>query len=431
MAENDAMEGKKLDFELKIREAIRKAEEQQIEKIDVNIGQMPFLIQIKREGKAVKIYAFAEKILTLEDEKFTYNIEGLKAVQDKLQDSEYDYSQFGLPDIEYLEELEQQREENQKSEEDLSEDMGEKEDKEPEVEEKTEKEKGKTEKQNPEQEQMKKDSKSWQEMDLGREFTDSDDLRKFIRDVLKQDCDRVYRVKTGTHDFKYMAEKDGKYQELNLSTDYEGRNTRQQVYIVQEDGKVELDEVDSLLLSKDEDYGIATKLPDTGSSDTTKSFAVTRTNDGKYVATQLIEKSGQNRDPKLPGKDYFDRAQGREEKADLVENIEEMENKDLEIAKDEVTVQEIGLYEHFEREGYRHDEIDQMIKYMEEEKKTVDEAEELGKKAREIKQKNPNQMEGQEWYLAKKSIDNVDNSEDGQRAKGGYTPDQGLRKRPH
>lgn len=148
MAENDAMEGKKLElhmFEQKILEAIEIAKKQKQDTGVIENGQMPFEIKIERVDKKIKIHAFGEEILTLEEgDKFTYNLEGLKNIREKLEENpEFDYKQFGLPDIEYLEELEKQKEEErqeeQKDEKDLSDDMEEKELEEPEEEkEKTE-----------------------------------------------------------------------------------------------------------------------------------------------------------------------------------------------------------------------------------------------------------------------------------------------------
>lgn len=385
MAENDAMEGKKLElhmFEQKILEAIEIAKEQKSDTGVIENGQIPFEIRIEKvDDKKIKVHAFGEEILTLEDaDKFSYNIEGLKNIQEKLENNpEFDYKHFGLPDIEYLEELEKQREEEQKDEKDLSEDIAEKEEDEPENDE--DKKKKPKQKEESEQEKMKKDSKNWQEMDLDREFTDTDTLRKWIKDILHESPERVYRRQTGAHDFEYMAENNGEYKPLELSTDLEGKNTRQEVYIVKEDGTLELDEVDSLLLTKDGTYGIATKVPDGVSTDMTKSFSVTRTKDGKYLATQLIEKSGQNRDPKLPGKDVGDRTQSVYEKEDFIEQKEEIDNNDMDISEDGVTVDEIGLYEYFKKKGYTPDAIDRMIKDIEENEISTDEAENNEKEA--------------------------------------------------
>lgn len=154
MAENDAMEGKKLElhmFEQKILEAIEIAKKQKQDTGVIENGQMPFEIKIERVDKKIKIHAFGEEILTLEEgDKFTYNLEGLKNIREKLEENpEFDYKQFGLPDIEYLEELDKQREEEQKDEKDLPKDMGEKEDDEKEP-------KGKEEKEEDEKEQEEK-----------------------------------------------------------------------------------------------------------------------------------------------------------------------------------------------------------------------------------------------------------------------------------
>ena len=136
MEDNEAMEGKRLEihmFEQKVLEAIQIADEQEADNSIIDNGQMQFEIKIKREGKKIKINAFGEEILTLEDGNFNYNIEGLKNIEQKLAENpEFDYKQFGLPDIEYLETLEKQKEEQQRNEEDLSEDMEEKEEEEPE-----------------------------------------------------------------------------------------------------------------------------------------------------------------------------------------------------------------------------------------------------------------------------------------------------------
>ena len=222
-----------------------------------------------------------------------------------------------------------------------------------------------------------------------------------------------------------MAEKDGKYKELDLSTRSEGRNTRQDIYILDEDGNFKREEVDSLLLARDGRRGIATKIPDTGSIDVTKSFVVTRDKEGKYVATQLIEKSGQNRDPKLPGADRFDRSRGREDIGKDLENMEEMEGKDLDFADDGISVQEITLYEHFEKLGFKEDEIDKLIKYMKDGGKTVEQAEELGKRAKEIEKENPNGMPGANWRQAQVEIE----GDKYKRNEGGRTQDQNPRKR--
>ena len=378
MAENDSLEGKSLElhmFEQKILEAIEIAKKQKQDTGIIENAQMTFEIRIEKIDKKIKIHAFGEEILTLEEgDKFTYNIDGLKNIQEKLEeDSEFDYSQFGLPDIEYLEEQEKQEEEKQeeqKDEKDLSEDLEEKEE--------DSKEEPKKEEEN---KKKNNDSTKWQEMDLDREFSNSDTLRVWIKDVLGVAPDKVYRKQTGPHDFEYVAETNGEYEPLDLSTDQEGKNTMQQVYIVKEDGTLELDEVDSLLLTKDGNYGIATKVPDGIATDVTKSFEVKRTKDGKYVATQLIEKTGPYRDANQAGKEIADRDRSIYDIEEDLDEVENAENSDMEIAEDGVTVEEIDIIQELKKEGYKDKEIDNIIKRIQENDMSLEDSKKIHKSA--------------------------------------------------
>ena len=387
MAENDSLEGKSLElhmFEQKILEAIEIAKKQKQDTGIIENAQMTFEIRIEKIDKKIKIHAFGEEILTLEEgDKFTYNIDGLKNIQEKLEeDSEFDYSQFGLPDIEYLEEQEKQEEEKQeeqKDEKDLSEDLEEKEE--------DSKEEPKKEEEN---KKKNNDSTKWQEMDLDREFSNSDTLRVWIKDVLGVAPDKVYRKQTGPHDFEYVAETNGEYEPLDLSTDQEGKNTMQQVYIVKEDGTLELDEVDSLLLTKDGNYGIATKVPDGIATDVTKSFEVKRTKDGKYVATQLIEKTGPYRDANQAGKEIADRDRSIYDIEEDLDEVENAENSDMEIAEDGVTVEEIDIIQELKKEGYKDKEIDNIIKRIQENDMSLEDSKKIEDRNRdEDNQKTP------------------------------------------
>ena len=304
---------------------------------------------------------------------FTYNKQNFIEAKKTLEQEGLTLEEMGLPDIEQWidEEEKKQREEEQKDEKDLSKDIKEKDEKEP----KQEGDRKKDKKDNSEQEQMKKDSKNWQEMDLDREFTDSENFGEWIRGTLRVYPDRVYRRQKSAHDFEYVGEFDGEYKPLELSSDFEGKNTTQEVYIVKEDGTLELDEVDSLLLTKDGNYGIATKVPDGVSTDMTKSYSVTRTKDGKYLATQLIEKTGQNRDPNLPGKEIGDRYRNSAyDVEEFIEQKEEIEKKEMEFAEDGTSIVEISLYQELKKEGFREDSIERIIKDIEENDTPVEEA---------------------------------------------------------
>lgn len=223
MAENDAMEGKKLEihmFEQKILEAIEIAQKQKQDTAIINNGQIQYEIRIQKIDKKIKIHAFGEEILTLEDGKeFNYNIEGLKNIQEKLKDNpEFDYSQFGLPDIEYLEELEKQKEEEQKDEKDLSDDMEEKEEEDPKEKEKTEdEEKGKIAK--------KHNVKSSQviHVSMDRRITDNDHFPGLAKWAKKYE--HVYVI-PGKNEYSWDTigiNKDGE-EELINNNQQEGKN---------------------------------------------------------------------------------------------------------------------------------------------------------------------------------------------------------------
>lgn len=219
MAENDAMEGKKIElhiFEQKVLEALEIAEKYEQDKAVIDNGMMSFEIEIQKVDNKLEIHAFGEKILTLEKGEFTYDIEGLKNIQEKLEkNSEFNYKQFGLPDIEYLEELEKQKEgekdEPQKDEEDLSKDMEEKEEKE----EEKEKEKEEPEETLDERNQIRSLTKL------------NDKVIKFLVPSAR-DYDGIYLDSAG----KIVGEnkKSGKIEELKGITEIKGNSINKNIH---------------------------------------------------------------------------------------------------------------------------------------------------------------------------------------------------------
>ena len=404
--EDESMEGKDIALNEVVKEAFKKKQEadQKGEENYVNptlmIGESIFEMDIKKDEKEgkYKMHILGIHILSL-DEKNELKFEDSweDNLTKRIGELEGMVSEKDGKDlIESLKQMDKQLEEDkdeqqerssvQKDEEDLSEDKEEQE----ELEEQEKAEDGN------EKEVNTKNSKYWQEMDLDREFTDSDTLRKWTKDVLGESPKKLYRHQTGPHDFEYVGEYDGgELRPLNLSTDLEGKNTTQEIYILKEDGTVEKDEVDSLMLTKDGTYGIATKIPDSGTTDMTKSFSVSRTKDGKYLATQLIERSGQNRDPKLPGKEVGDRTKSVYDKEKFLDQKDEIEKSGMEIADDGISVGEIGLYEYFKEKGYKDPEIDRMIKDMEENEISADEAESKEKDAQKREREREDEDDGQ------------------------------------
>lgn len=120
MAENEGMEGKdfakeeqiKAKFEEILTQIINEMEHDEAtvtlegEAADININ-------IKREKEVYKVSLFGESIATIDENKqFSYDINGLENVKQKLEDKKNPvakYEDLGLPDIEYLKELEKDK----------------------------------------------------------------------------------------------------------------------------------------------------------------------------------------------------------------------------------------------------------------------------------------------------------------------------------
>ena len=371
----------KANFEKIITEIINNMENESatvtIEGSNANIS-----INIQKEKEGYKLSLLGEEIINIDKNgEFRYNIENLQNLKEKLEDKDRpiaNYEELGLPDIEYLKEIEMQKDENldemQKDDKDLSKELKDESEKDNEQSKKGEQRKEDKEIENNEE---------WQEMDLDREFSDSDNLRVWIKEKLGVSPERLYRRQVGAHDFQYIAETNGKKETLDLSTDREGKNTTQRVYVVQEDGTLTLEEVDSLLLTKNGNYGIATKVPDGVATDVTKSFEVKRTKDGKYVATRLIEKSGMYRDANEAGKEIADNNKSIYDIEEDIDIAEDVKDKDMNVAKDGVTVNEIDIIKELKKEGWKDREIDRIIKRCQENDISLEESKEEERKIRE------------------------------------------------
>ena len=118
MAENDAMEGKNLaaaekqkqEFEDMIKDAINSKEKGQTE----NFLQNGIItMKIIQTENSYKVSLLNKDIATIsKDGKFTYNIKELEEVKKSLENQKRpiaNYKDLGLPDIEYLKELEKDK----------------------------------------------------------------------------------------------------------------------------------------------------------------------------------------------------------------------------------------------------------------------------------------------------------------------------------
>lgn len=132
------------------------------------------------------------------------------------------------------------------------------------------------------------------EMEVNREFSESENMSMFVKRAWGISSKNIYRVQgKDSHDFKYVAKTtSGKYKEIPLSTKSEGKNSRQSIFLM-DNGILKEKKVDSLLLKGN--YGIATDLPESVSSQNTKTYLVSRTPNGQYIAIAAGQKSGVNR----------------------------------------------------------------------------------------------------------------------------------------
>lgn len=132
------------------------------------------------------------------------------------------------------------------------------------------------------------------EMEIDREFSESENMKMFVKRAWGINSNNIYRVQgREPHDFKYVAKTtSGKYKEIPLSTKSEGRNSSQSIFVM-ENGTLKEKKVDSLMLKGN--YGIATDLPESVASQNTKTYLVSRTPKGQYIAIASSQKSGVNR----------------------------------------------------------------------------------------------------------------------------------------
>lgn len=133
-------------------------------------------------------------------------------------------------------------------------------------------------------------------MEIDRETSSTENMRMFIKRAWGVSAKEVYRVQgKDPHSFKYVVKTGNTkkpYEEIDLSHQREGRNSMQQITVM-ENGQFKKRTVSSLLLKGD--YGIATAIPTSVASDNKTTYLVARTPKGKYIGIAAGEKQGVNR----------------------------------------------------------------------------------------------------------------------------------------
>ena len=185
-------------------------------------------------------------------------------------------------------------------------------------------------------------------MDLDREFSSSENMRMFIKRAWGIDAQDAYRVPgpgNDPHNFKYIAKTTNAnepYKEIPLSTNREGRNNGQKIWLL-EDGVLKEKTVDSLMIKGN--YAIATDIPDSVMSGHTRTYLVSRTYKGRYLAVAAEEKSGVNRSSKTSDaqKGNMQRGKSLWEIEDVIESAMLAERIGVLVKDKKLTAEEVEM----------------------------------------------------------------------------------------
>lgn len=181
------------------------------------------------------------------------------------------------------------------------------------------------------------------EMELDREFSETENMRMFIKRAFGVQAQNAYRVQgKNIHDFKYVVKNSNGYQTINLSSQNEGKNPTQKILVI-EDGQIKKKDVDSLLIRGD--YAIATDNPDGVLRDNTRTYLTRRTPEGDYIGIAAGQKQGVNRNTSgdKTQKDMMSRANSIYELDDIVEAAK-LASKIFDLTKDgKLTTKEVEM----------------------------------------------------------------------------------------
>lgn len=274
MEENEGMnekdlaiaEKKKQEFENMIRDTINNKKEGQSEIVLQNGLITMKIVQTK---KGYKLNLLNKDIAIInKDSTFEYNIQELEEVKKSLENQKRpiaNYKDLGLPDIEYLKELEKEKvKEENESDNEKDKKAANKE------EEKTEEQKNEEEKEEPEKDEEKPELNSkksnWIKLDLSREVVENTPLRNLIPNCEKYE--EVYIV-PGKDQYSYTIQggnKENGYELLSELEPTEGKNPNQKIISLDGNGEKRVENKQALAMFKikgreDEGFSITEAQP--------------------------------------------------------------------------------------------------------------------------------------------------------------------------
>ena len=182
------------------------------------------------------------------------------------------------------------------------------------------------------------------EMEIDREFSSSENMNMFLKRAFGVSANKCYRVQgKDNHDFKYVVKtSSGKYEQIDLSTQPEGKNSWQKIWIM-DDGELKEKRVDSLLIRGQ--YAIATDFPDSVVSQNTTTYVVTRLPNGQYLGSEIGQKYGVNRNTSgnVIQKDNMARAKSKYQLEDIVDAANLAQKSDVLNRDGKLTTEEVEL----------------------------------------------------------------------------------------
>lgn len=153
-------------------------------------------------------------------------------------------------------------------------------------------------KQQEQEERATKNEQDRSEMNLTRKVTSDEALKNWLKRTLNVDAEKVERVRTGTHSYKYEIY-NSKGEEVGdelLSSTIAGNDPRRLIWVLNNEGHYEKKEVDSIVLARNGMYGFATDRGNATLTDIPTSYMVTRLPGGEFIAVQALEQQGRNRE---------------------------------------------------------------------------------------------------------------------------------------
>ncbi len=209
-------------------------------------------------------------------------------------------------------------------------------------------------------EEAKKDGRV-EPIRMGREITEGEAFSELANRMFGEKVHEAYRVRgKDSHSFKYIGINNaGKYVEFGGSSEYEGSNPNQKVYILTTNGKLEEKTVDHLTTNGK--YAIATDIPDSAIADRTRTLVGNRLPSGRYLFIEALDSRNAEASNNKFVKELLTRGESHYDMEDIADALE-LAQKIRGLNSDGVvTAEELEFVVKLKEKGYNADEINDFI----------------------------------------------------------------------